>query len=382
MKEDFLSLVGLGKCYGPTRVVDCLQLTIGRSEFVTLLGPSGCGKTTTLRMIAGFVQPSEGQVLLQGRVLSSAAAHVPPERRNVGMVFQSYAVWPHMSVRENIRLPLRLRKLQDAEIRRRVDEVLGLCRLESLADRSPHQLSGGQLQRVALARALACRPPLVLLDEPLSNLDAALREELREELHQMHKQIESAFILVTHDQVEAMSLSDRVVVMRDGRIEQVGAPREIYQAPATEFVARFVGAANVLQGEVLAVRADGLCDLRVGALHLSAWAWAGAQIGQSMSLAVHPESVKIDVGDGACHVNRLHGRVLSSCFLGRTQQVLLDVQGVPLRTMALRGLLPNQGDLVKVSIATDALVPIGAPPRRAPPPTPSLRAATASSVTT
>ncbi|MES2937148.1 MAG: ABC transporter ATP-binding protein [Pseudomonadota bacterium] len=361
---DFLSLVGVGKRYGATRVLEGFSLSIARNEFITLLGPSGCGKTTTLRMIAGFVQPTEGEILLQGQSLSSAAVHVPPERRNIGMVFQSYAVWPHMSVRENIQLPLRLRKMSGAEIRKRTDEVLELCRLGTWADRSPHQLSGGQLQRVALARALAYRPALVLLDEPLSNLDVALREELRAELQQLHKAIESTFILVTHDQVEAMSLSDRVVVMRDGRIEQIGAPHEIYRAPATEFVANFVGAANVLTGEVVST-AGGLCEVRVGYLLLQMRARPGAAVGDAVSLAIHPEAVQLG-GAAAGESNRYTGRVLRSSFLGRTHEVLLDVQGVQMRAVALRGQLPAEGANVAVSIATDAAVAIGRDPRGAP----------------
>ncbi|MBA2672222.1 ABC transporter ATP-binding protein [Ramlibacter sp.] len=359
--KDFLSLVGVGKRYGATRVLEDFNLSIAKNEFITLLGPSGCGKTTTLRMIAGFVQPTEGEILLQGQSLSSASVHVPPERRNIGMVFQSYAVWPHMSVRENIQLPLRLRKMSGAEVRKRTDEVLELCRLTTWADRSPHQLSGGQLQRVALARALAYRPALVLLDEPLSNLDVALREELRAELQLLHRAIESTFVLVTHDQVEAMSLSDRVVVMCDGRIEQVGAPHEIYQSPATEFVANFVGAANVLAAEVVAVH-GGTCEVRVGALPLHMRARPGVGVGDTVSLAIHPEAVQLG-GDGSGgsgrEANRFTARVLRSSFLGRTHEMLLDVQGVQLRAVALRGQLPAEGANVAVSIAADAIVAIG-----------------------
>jgi iron(III) transport system ATP-binding protein len=359
---DFLSLVGLGKSYGPNRVVEGLNLTVARNEFITLLGPSGCGKTTTLRMIAGFVQPTEGEILLQGKMISSPSLQVPPERRNIGMVFQSYAVWPHMTVRENIQLPLRLRKLPTDEIRRRTDKVLDLCRLSSWADRSPHQLSGGQLQRVALARALAYRPSLVLLDEPLSNLDVALREELREELHQLHKQLDATFILVTHDQVEAMSLSDRIVVMRDGRVEQVGPPHEIYRSPATNFVASFTGTANVMTGDVVAIDAGGVfCKVRVSdSLQLTAATWPDAVVGEKVSLAVHPEALQIHVGAWAPGVqNQIPARVVKSSFLGRTQEVLLDVQGMQMRAVALRAEFPPEGSNVMVSIAATSVVAIG-----------------------
>ncbi|MES3002427.1 MAG: ABC transporter ATP-binding protein [Pseudomonadota bacterium] len=368
---EFLSLAHVGKRYGDAPVVEDFDLTVGRNEFITLLGPSGCGKTTTLRMIAGFVQPSSGEISLEGRSLSSASAHVSPEHRNIGMVFQSYAVWPHMTVRQNVELPLKLRKLPSADVRRRADEMLDLCRLGKLADRSPHQLSGGQLQRVALARALAYRPSLVLLDEPLSNLDVALREELRHELHQLHKAIESTFILVTHDQVEAMSLSDRVVVMRDGRIEQIGVPAEIYRAPATDFVAHFVGSANVLDGVVEAIEPGDRvrCRVRVGALVLSVRAWVNVEVGDHVSLAVHPEAVQLLGGEpGVMSENRFEGRVMSASFLGRTQEAVIDVGGIEMRAVQLRGVAPAEGENVTVSISPEAIVPIGlnraAPTRR------------------
>jgi ABC-type Fe3+/spermidine/putrescine transport system ATPase subunit len=352
----------VGKRYGNAAVVDDFDLAIRKNEFVTLLGPSGCGKTTTLRMIAGFIQPSAGEIALEGRNLSSATSHIPPEHRNIGMVFQSYAVWPHMTVRQNIELPLRLRKLDRAEIRRRMGEVLELCRLGSLAERSPHQLSGGQLQRVALARALVYRPPLVLLDEPLSNLDVALREELRHEIRQLHRAIDSTFILVTHDQVEAMSLSDRVVVMRDGRIEQVGAPAEIYRAPKTDFVAHFVGSANVLEGcvEVVEPGERVRCKVRVGPLLFTVRGWAGAVPGASVSLAIHPEAVQLAGGEAILtSENRFEGRIRAASFLGRTQEAEVDVGGVLLRAVQVRGNAPTEGENVSVCISPETIVAIG-----------------------
>jgi len=366
-QASFLELDGLRKEYnGVVALTDC-SLAIGRGEFITLLGPSGCGKTTTLRAIAGFVRPDAGEIRLDGSVLSAASAHVAPEKRDIGMVFQSYAVWPHMSVRKNIELPLRLRKVPGAEIRRRVDETLQLCRLDGFADRDPHQLSGGQLQRVALARALVYRPRLVLLDEPLSNLDVALREDLRREIGRLHKLIGATFVLVTHDQVEAMSLSDRVVVMRQGRIEQIGAPEEIYRSPRTEFVAQFVGAANLLRGSIAAAApaaggadAAARCRVRVGGLTLAVRPWAGAAEGDAVTLAVHPEVIRIlPPGQGDRAENLFEGTVRAAYFLGRTQEIVVDVEGVELRTVQVRSETFHAGQPVLLSIPGDAIIPLG-----------------------
>jgi ABC-type Fe3+/spermidine/putrescine transport system ATPase subunit len=276
-----------------------------------------------------------------------------------------------MSVRKNIELPLRVRKVPGAEIRRRVDETLQLCRLDGFADRDPHQLSGGQLQRVALARALVYRPRLVLLDEPLSNLDVALREDLRREIGRLHKLIGATFVLVTHDQVEAMSLSDRVVVMRQGRIEQIGAPEEIYRSPRTEFVAQFVGAANLLQGSIVAAAATdsaadaaaaapARCRVRVGGLTLAVRAWAGAAEGEAATLAVHPEVIRILApGQGDRAENLFEGTVRAAYFLGRTQEIVVDVEGVELRTVQVRSETFHAGQPVLLSIPGDAIIPLG-----------------------
>ncbi len=365
-RDGFLELEGVQKAFGGTAVLEGLDLDIRRGEFVTLLGPSGCGKTTTLRLIAGFMPADAGTIRLDGRLLSGAGVSVPPEKRGIGLVFQSYAVWPHMTVRQNVGLPLRIRKQSRAQIEARVAEVLRLCRLDGLADRAPHQLSGGQLQRVALARALVYDPPLVLLDEPLSNLDVELREELRRELYHLHRTLDTTFVLVTHDQVEAMSLSDRVVVMRQGRIEQVGAPQDIYANPQTEFVARFLGSANMLQG-VVADAAWGpggaACLVQAGPLRLSVRAWAGARLGEAVSLALHPEAIRL----GAAGPDRVaEGVVQAAFFLGRTQEVLIALDGLELRAMQVRGQGYKPGDRVGVGIPADAAIAIGRPPMPAP----------------
>ena len=246
-----LELRGLTKRYGGTAVVDGIDLEIEHGLLVCLLGPSGCGKTTTLRLIAGFVEPSAGEIRVGDRVISSPALTVPPEQRKMSMIFQSYALWPHMTVTQNIGYGLTLRRLPQDEIARRLEAILRVTKLEALAARYPGELSGGQQQRVALARALVVEPETLLLDEPLSNLDANLREEMRFELRRLHDTYRYTTIYVTHDQAEAMTTADRIVVMRNGRIEQAGTPEEIYQRPQSEFVARFIGGTNILRGQRL-----------------------------------------------------------------------------------------------------------------------------------
>ena len=245
-----LELRDLCKRYDGSVAVDGLNLSVDRGEFVALLGPSGCGKTTTLQMIAGFVQPSSGSILLEGRDLAA----VRPAERGMGIVFQSYALFPHMTAAQNIAFGLEMRGISSDEKRRRVGELLELVGLSALADRYPRRMSGGQQQRVALARALVIRPSILLLDEPLSNLDAKLREDMQIELRQIQRSLGTTTILVTHDQSEAMALADRIVVMNRGRVEQIGPPHETYEWPATAFVADFLGRTNVLNGELHADR--------------------------------------------------------------------------------------------------------------------------------
>jgi iron(III) transport system ATP-binding protein len=258
----FLELDGLTKNYGSFQAVKGIDLAVERGHLVCLLGPSGCGKTTTLRLVAGFVPANGGQIRVGGKVVSSAGATVPPEDRNMSMIFQSYALWPHMTVFGNVAYGLKLRKLPANEIRRRVDEILAATRLSQLADRYPGELSGGQQQRVSLARALVIKPEILLLDEPLSNLDANLREEMRFEIRRLHDEFRYTTVYVTHDQSEAMTTADLIVVMNDGRIEQAGSPEDIYERPETEFVARFIGGTNILKGRrgdaATVVRPDGL----------------------------------------------------------------------------------------------------------------------------
>ena len=253
-----LQLKNIRKTYGPTAVVDDLSLELRSGELVTLLGPSGCGKTTTLRMIAGFIELSAGTITVDGTEISSARRTVPPEHRGMSMIFQSYAIWPNMTVAENVAFGLNVRKVPADESRRRVGEMLEVVKLSHLAQRYPAELSGGQQQRVALARAMVVRPEVLLLDEPLSNLDANLREEMAGEIRRLHDEFHFTTVYVTHDQSEAMTISDRIAVLNLGRLEQIDTPWNLYNRPRTEFVAGFIGQTNLVDGLV----ADGQIRLR------------------------------------------------------------------------------------------------------------------------
>ena len=246
----YIEMTDIGKKYGEYQAVSGLTLGIEKGSFVTLLGPSGCGKTTTLRMIAGLIRPTRGEISVEGKILSSGSIFVPPEERKMGMVFQSYAVWPHMSVFGNIAYPLKKQKKSNAEIVRRVRDVIELVKLTDFEKRMPHELSGGQQQRVALARALVMQPVALLLDEPLSNLDAKLRKEMQYEIKEIQNRSGITVVYVTHDLSEAMSMSDMIVVMENGKAMQVGGPREIYFKPANKSVATFIGRSNFLNGTI------------------------------------------------------------------------------------------------------------------------------------
>jgi spermidine/putrescine transport system ATP-binding protein len=286
-----IELVGVEKEFTAgghdVRAVERVDLRIGEGEFFSLLGPSGCGKTTTLRMIAGFEEPTNGQILLHGRDMVG----VPPFRRDVNMVFQQYALFPHMDVFENVAFGLRRKKVDKGEIARRVAEALALVELEGREKRKPRQLSGGQQQRVALARALVNRPRALLLDEPLGALDLKLRQAMQLELKRIQREVGITFVYVTHDQEEALTMSDRLVVMNAGRIEQLGSPRELYEHPATRFVANFIGTSNILTGR-LERRGDAWALAGMGPDQRVLVADAGdAQEGQDVELAVRPEKI-------------------------------------------------------------------------------------------
>ncbi|MBI5596501.1 MAG: ABC transporter ATP-binding protein [Elusimicrobia bacterium] len=317
-----IELKGVRKRFGSAVAVDGVDLTIGDGEFFALLGPSGCGKTTLLRMIAGFEFPDSGRVLVEGKDV----ARVPPNERPVNMVFQHYALFPHMTVADNVAFGLRMKRLPQDEVVDRAAEGLRTVRLESLGGRYPHQLSGGQQQRVALARALVNRPEVLLLDEPLAALDERLRQDMRVELKALQAKVGISFVFVTHDQEEALALADRIAVMRAGRIEQVGTPQEVYEAPATRFVADFVGVSNLLPGAVVEVEpllmeAEGgtrRALLEVGGLgRVSAFLMNGARAGDSVTLCLRPERIHLaSDGSEAELENRVPGIVQSTVFLG------------------------------------------------------------------
>jgi spermidine/putrescine transport system ATP-binding protein len=354
-----LRLEALEVKYGQNRVVRGVELAVSNGEFVTLLGPSGCGKSTTLGAIAGFLDPSGGRVLLHERDLGGQ----PPFRRNIGVVFQDYALFPHMTVAENVGFGLRMRKRPRPEIEQRVEEMLDLVRLGPFADRTPQQLSGGQRQRVALARALVIRPELLLLDEPLSNLDLKLREELRLEIVRLQRQLGIAAIFVTHDQTEALTMSDRIAVMHDGLIEQIGSPREIYERPATRFVAEFVGAMNFIKARITgATDATGLVRARTGdGRELSVPLNAAAASGDEIAIAIRPESAWLSAAPKASNGSIcLPARITSIVYMGAREEVRLELEdGSPCLVEARRGdvLSLSSGD--QVSFCADPLDCIG-----------------------
>jgi putative spermidine/putrescine transport system ATP-binding protein len=315
----FLELTDVQKRFGTTTAVESFNLAAEQGEFVSFLGPSGCGKTTTLRMIAGFEQPTAGVITINGRDVT----YMPPNKRDVGMVFQSYALFPNMTVADNIAFGLKVRKRPKDQIRKRVGELLDIVNLPDKGNRYPYQLSGGQQQRVALARALAFEPQVLLLDEPLSALDAKIRVALRVEIRSIQRQLGITTVYVTHDQEEALSLSDRVVVMSEGRMEQVGTPFEIYNFPATAFVASFVGTLNVLPGRVT--------DASNGQLTLSgqpvriARAFEG-NLGRDVSVALRPEMVSLGT-DPSAGENHLTGTVSDVSFLGSIVRIRIALGG-------------------------------------------------------
>jgi iron(III) transport system ATP-binding protein len=315
-----VELVGVAKSYGGQAAVDGIDLAIPDGALVCLLGPSGCGKTTTLRLIAGFMSPDAGEIRVGGAVLSSPRATAPPEARRMSMVFQSYALWPHMTVARNVAYGLELRGLPREDIRRRVDAILSVTRLSVFAERYPGELSGGQQQRAALARALVVEPQTLLLDEPLSNLDANLREEMRFEIRRLHQEFKYTTVYVTHDQSEAMTAADLIVVMNAGRIEQVGSPEDVYRHPRSRFVAGFIGGANILEGRALArdtVALDGLV-LRCA---------EGETAGEKAAVAIRLHDVRLSTAPFETETNAAQGTVARQVYLGGHRDYLVELPG-------------------------------------------------------
>lgn len=358
MQPAEVKLDGIGKSYGEQWVVRDVNLHIRRGEFFTFLGPSGCGKTTLLRIIAGFVFPDEGIVYLDGQSMN----HVPPWQRNVGLVFQNYALWPHMTVFENVAFGLRERKVARSEIERRVMETLKQVDLQGTENRRPSQLSGGQQQRVALARTLVIQPRLLLLDEPLSNLDAKLRIDMRIELLKLQRDLGLTTIYVTHDQEEALALSTHIAVMNSGRIEQEGAPRQIYEQPASEFVAGFVGKSNLFCGRVLQAK-EGLIEVGTDDNLIiraaSRTCVVSPQPGDEVLLSVRPEAMVLRATGSSSGANQLTGQVAASAYQGTFIEYEIQLVARALKTYTVNPkgkALFRPGQEVTVTFAADDVV--------------------------
>ena len=323
-----VELRSLSKRYDTANVVDNVSLKIQHGQLACLLGPSGCGKTTTLRLIAGFVEPSGGEILVGDRVVSSPARSVPPERRNMSMIFQSYALWPHMTVTQNIVYGLKLRKTPAATIANKLASILATTRLHQFADRYPGELSGGQQQRVALARALIVEPETLLLDEPLSNLDANLREEMRFEVRRLHDEYRYTTVYVTHDQVEAMTTADLIAVMNAGRIEQAGSPEDIYDRPRSEFVARFIGMSNVVKGKALDASHIELAGLPLRATG------GTLKAGSQGAVSIRQHDIALSAGRPQPTENVIPAKVVRHIFLGGSRDYMVEVaDGTQLRVI-------------------------------------------------
>jgi putative spermidine/putrescine transport system ATP-binding protein len=356
-----LVLRGLRKTYGATVAVAEVSLALTKGEMLALLGPSGCGKTTTLRMVAGFVEPSAGEILLDGADIT----RVPANRRDTGMVFQSYALFPHMTVRCNVEFGLRAHRVPDAELKRRAAAALEMVGLEGLAERYPRQLSGGQQQRVALARVLVLRPKLLLFDEPLSNLDAKLRVQMRQEIRRLQKESGITALFVTHDQDEASALADRVAVMNAGRVEQVGTAEEVYNVPASRFVADFIGTSNLIEGEAVESR-DGMVRVRTAGGE-ALQARGAAAPGVRGALCIRPEKADL-VGEGT--PGALPGRIVSAVrTAGMMEYAVLLPSGTSLtvQEQLRHGVSPRpQGTPIGVLLRGEDLRFLPDPPRGPP----------------
>jgi iron(III) transport system ATP-binding protein len=351
-----VTITGLTKRFGDVAAVDGLDLTVRPGELVALLGPSGCGKTTTLRLVAGFMAPDAGEIRVGERVLSAPGTVIPPERRRMAMIFQSYALWPHMTVAQNVAYGLRFAKTPRAERSGKVDEMLRAVQLAGYGARYPGELSGGQQQRVAVARALVVEPEILLLDEPLSNLDASLREEMRFEIRRLHERFGITTLYVTHDQAEAMVISDRAAVIRNGRVEQIAAPHELFERPRTRFVAEFIGKTNLIDAV-----ADTAGSVTRGRVRLRVAA-GGLTPGAPAVVSIRPHLIALGPRAGAAAPpagpNALAGTVLRASYLGDTvdYQVALEESDVVLRVTGPTPARARAGDPVALTVPDEACV--------------------------
>jgi len=326
--EIVLQIRNLTKKFGIVVAVNNLTIDrINKGEFVTFLGPSGCGKTTLLRMIGGFYYPTSGDIIMHGQRIND----IPPENRKTSMVFQNYALFPHMTVYDNIAYGLKIRKLTHGEIDRRVREIIKIVQLEGMEKRKPNELSGGQQQRVALARCIVIEPEVILLDEPLSNLDATLRVLMREEIRRIQKSLNLTTIFVTHDQEEAMSMSDRIMVMKDGEIQQIGTPEEIYEKPSNTFVASFIGYINLIEGRVIGKKDHSvIIDTPIGKLTNKNDEILGISTGRKIISVIRPESIELKKQTSGINVeNTISGKVKNYTYIGSIVRYTIEVKGLP-----------------------------------------------------
>lgn len=324
MTKSLLQLNDVSKVFDTITAVDRISFTLAQGEFLSLLGPSGSGKTTTLQIIAGLTRPNSGEILLAGRPVDP----LPPYKRDIGMVFQNYALFPHLTVARNIAFPLEMRRMRRAEIAHRVEAVLKLVDLPGFDGRYPQQLSGGQQQRVALARAIVFEPKLLLMDEPLGALDKKLREQMQLEIKHLHKRLGVSIIYVTHDQDEALVMSDRIGVFNEGRLEQIGTVEQLYEQPMTRFVAEFVGETNVIRGEVRE-GANGCCMLATAEGHLRGRARQAFSIGSAALISVRPERLRLEAPNNAAdtHGEGIQGHICEVIYMGRLRKYVLDTLG-------------------------------------------------------
>lgn len=352
-----VNIENVSKQFGQVYGVKDLNLEIKAGEFFTFLGPSGCGKTTTLRMIAGFYYPTKGKILFDERDVT----RLQPNKRNIGMVFQNYALFPHMTVDENIAFGLQVRKFSKAEIQYKVDRIRGQVHLAAYGNRKINELSGGQQQRVALARALVIEPDILLLDEPLSNLDAKLREETRIEIKRIQSELGVTTIYVTHDQMEAMAMSDRIMVMENGFIKQIGTPQEIYNRPVDRFVANFIGETNLIEGTIQAINKE---DIKVKTANGHIFTGRKQQssptlthmIGDKVFISIRPESIHLGVGD-----NTLTGKITFVEFTGISVNYIVDFTAFSLKVMIINSFdqIKKLGEDITINIAHDSLYFLG-----------------------
>lgn len=353
-----LKLLNLQKKFGNNIAVDNVNVDVKDGEFITFLGPSGCGKTTTLRMIAGFIKPTKGSVSIGDKTISSYEENIflPPDKRDMGMVFQTYAVWPHMNIFKNVAYPLKFKKYSNKEIKERVSETLTLVKLEGFEERYPHQMSGGQQQRVALARALVMEPSVLLLDEPLSNLDAKLRESMRYEIVELQRRLKITVVYVTHDQIEAMSMSDRVVVMEQGVVQQIDTPQNVYQNPSNVFVANFIGMANFIPCEIVN-REENVVRVKLtdcsGNNFLTVPIINGKNYSDNVTVVIRPEDIDVLPADG---VEGTVGTLIRQTYIGDRNDCIVQFGDVTLRVHTQNKFSFNIGEDVKIVLSNPILL--------------------------